>query len=76
MTDAEINRMVAQLAARNCYARGETAPEELMAEAIATDTFFCSPSEMAKLLDAEMRKVRGQSLGGFVAAVRRRGAAA
>lgn len=72
MTDAEIHRGIATMAARNAYRRGQTDDAELLAEARITDRFLCSDDEMLTLLRAELARVRGQTKGGHVAAVRRR----
>lgn len=44
----------------------------LLAEANATDKWTCSREEMLVLLRAEHARVKGQSLGGCVTAVKRR----
>lgn len=77
MNDAEINRMVAKQAARcvYLYATQQEAGDlrsRLLAEAKETERFYCSDEEMAEMAEAEYRKLRGNALGGHVAAAKRR----
>jgi hypothetical protein len=73
MTDAQIDRQTARTAARNCWlVRGVDSPAELMAEAKATNCFWTGEANMASLLDAEIRRIKGQTLGGHVSAQMRK----
>ena len=73
----EKNRAIAKAAARGVYiycaqsALG-TEAEKLLAEARATDDYSCTDTEMLEMSAAELRKLRGQSLGGHVTAAVRR----
>ena len=69
---ASIHRSIARVAARNAFRAGQTGDMQLLDEARVTDRFACSDAEMLALLRAELERVRGQSKGGHVSAVRRR----
>lgn len=69
---ADIHRSIARVAARNAFRCGNTEDSHLMDEARMTDRFVCSEAEMLTLLRAELARVRGQSKGGHVSAVRRK----
>lgn len=70
--DASIHRSIARVAARNSFRMDKTSDADLLDEARMTDRFSCSEAEMLTLLRAELARVKGQSKGGHVTAVRRR----
>ena len=72
VNNQQINRMVAKLAAKNTWYKGLESDEDLLAEAKATDTFYCTDAEMIAMCRAEHNKCLGQALGGHVAAAKRR----
>ena len=68
------DRQIAKAAARDLYLykSGDSSKkldEQLLLAAHRTDKFKCSDEEMLKLLNAEYRKVRGQSFGGYKKAI-------
>lgn len=72
MPDAAIHRSIARVAARNSFRAAKTSDAELLDEARMTDRFSCGEAEMLTLLRAELARVRGQSKGGHVSAIRRK----
>lgn len=77
MTEAEIDRMIAKQAARGIYLYAhqqgiDDLRERLLAEAKDTDKFYCTDAEMMDMAEGEYRKLRGNALGGHVAAAKRR----
>ena len=79
MTKTDFARQTAAAAAKELHRKGGALEgaalmERLFDEADLYDvwTIHVTREEMARLLSAEWRKVRGRSLGGYVAAVVRR----
>ena len=72
MPTTALLRSIARVAARNAFRRAQTADAQLLDEARMTDRFNCTDAEMLVMLLAELARVKGQSRGGHVTAVRRR----
>ena len=81
MTEKQINRQIANAAARGVYIYShhlelsDDLDARLLAEANDTDRFYCTDAEMIAMANAEYRKLRGNTLGGLIAGARQRRAA-
>lgn len=81
MSDKQINRQIANAAARGVYIYShhselsDDLDARLLAEAKDTDRYYCTDAEMIRMANAEYRKLRGNVLGGLIAGGRNRRAA-
>jgi hypothetical protein len=78
MTESQINRQIANAAARGVYIYShhpelsDNLSARLLAEANDVDRYYCTDDEMIVMANAEYRKLRGNTLGGFISGGRKR----